>query len=127
MRQYGNKTVAIAGRSAIRTGLALAGDPHAHLIIDACRNLHLGRYFSEHLASAAAARARMLDRRTLAMARGASRLNAHDAGRLNDPSLAAAIAAHFAPAALSRSAAFALPARLVALEFNCFRCAMRRL
>src|SRR5207253_3484176 len=103
MWQYRNEAVAVARRSTVWTSLSFAGDAHAHLIIDARGNLHFGRNFLEHLPASPAAWAWVLDRRALAMAGGARRLNPHDAGRLNDPALPAAVATHFAAAAVGRS------------------------
>ena len=105
-----DEAVAVAGRAAVGAGLAFAGDADAHLVVDAGRDLHLGRDFLEHLAAAAAGGAGVLDRRAFAVARGAGGLNAHDAGRLNHAALPAAIAADFAAAAFGGAAAVALGA-----------------
>src|SRR5262245_12155553 len=103
MGQHGDEAVAVAGRTAARAWFAFARDANAHFVVDARRNLNFGRDFFENLSAAAARRARMLDHRALAVALRTRRLNAHDAGRLNDATLPTAVAADFASAALSRA------------------------
>src|SRR6478752_2549150 len=120
MRQNGDEAVAVAGRTAAGAGLAFARDPHAHFVVDAGRDLNVSRYLLEHLPGAAAGRARVLNHRALAVALGARRLDSHDAGRLNHPALPAAIAAHFAPAALGSAGALTRDALFVALELDGF-------
>jgi len=121
VRQNGDEAVAVARRAAAGAGFALASDSHSHFVVDACRDLNLGRHLLEHLTGAAAAWARVLDHRALAVALRAGRLNAHDAGRLNHSALATAIAAHFAAAALGSAGALAGDALFVALELDRFR------
>src|SRR5438445_6827019 len=127
MRQHRNETVAIAGRAAAGARFAFPGDADAHFVIDAGGNLHFRCNFLEHLPAAAATRAGMFDDGTLTVTLWASRLDANDSGRLDDPTLPAAIAAHFAPAAFGRARAFALAAVFLALNFDRFGDAVRRL
>jgi len=106
MGQHRDEAVGIAGRAAARAWLAFAGDPHAHFVVDASRNLNFSRDFFQNLAGAAAGGARMLDHRALAVTLRASGLDPHDAGRLNYSALATAIAAYLAAAPAPDADAF---------------------
>src|SRR6185503_20857776 len=87
MRQYRDEAVGIAGRTAAGAWFALAGDSHAHFVVDARRDLNFGCDLFENLTTTAAGRAWMLDHRALAVALRTRCLNAHDAGGLNHPAL----------------------------------------
>src|SRR6476619_2497854 len=124
MGQHGDEAVAVAGRAAARARFAFAGNPHSHLIIHTGRDLNLCRHLLEHLTTAAAGRARVLDHRALAMALRACRLDSHDAGRLNHSALTAAVATNFAPAAFGSAGALARGACFMALELDRLRYAV---
>ena len=118
MGEHGDEAVAVARRAAVGTRLALAGDAHPHLVVDAGGDFHFGDDLLELLARAAADGAGVLDRRAFAVALRAGRLHADDAGRLNHAALPAAIGANLAPAALRGTGALAGFARFVALELD---------
>src|SRR5437868_2567635 len=118
MGQHGNKAVAVTGRSAVWAWLAFACDADAHFVVDAGRDLYFGGHLLENLSASAAVRAGVLDHRALTVAGGAGCLNSHDAGGLDNTSLATAIAADLATASLGGAAAFALVAGFMALELD---------
>src|SRR5207249_1388528 len=88
-----DEAVAIAGRAAVGTRLSVAGEPHAHAIVDSAGNgdVELGAIL--HVAAAAAVGARIGDDGAGALAGGASRLHAENASGLHDLSVAVAVAA----------------------------------
>ncbi len=118
MGQNRNEAVAVAGWPAAGARLAFAGDTHPHFVVDARGDLDLSDNFLEGLAAAAAGGARVFDDGAFTVAGGAGCLNADNAGRLDHPTLPAAIAANLTAATFSGPRSFALVTVLVAVKLD---------
>src|SRR5205085_9706594 len=122
-----DEAVAIARRAAVGARLAVTGQPHAHAVVDPGGNRHVELGAILDLTAAATVGARIGHHRAGALAGGASRLHAQDAGRLHDLSMAAAVAAGGPLRAGLAASPFARRAGLILGQLDGFHDAARRL
>ena len=127
MRGDRNKAVAIAGRPAVGTGLALALQAEPGVAVDPGGDFDFAADVVPHEARPVTLRARILDRCAGAFAARAGGLHREDAGRLDDAARTAAVAAGFGLGARPRAASAASGTRAMASELDGLLRAPRRL